>query len=201
MYAMPALIPVWFSRTRVLQVGTPLSQKLLLFDGLTCSFRSVKLRPRSPGCIACGEHPTLTATTLASYDYTAFTGQAPDDHAPAPLQIIPPAERMTAGSFAQMLGQLDTAPLAASESKHALPHGCSCPTYSGQGRQLERAASVEDVGEARRTPTISKVDAGPVRPVIVDTRPAEQYNIAHLEGNIILMLSPVLLTACVSNRV
>ena len=62
-----------------LQVGQPLVQKMLLFDGATTQFRTVKLRPRSTSCAACGEHPTITAASQAGYDYAAFTGQAPDD--------------------------------------------------------------------------------------------------------------------------
>ncbi|KAK9793435.1 hypothetical protein WJX73_000576 [Symbiochloris irregularis] len=58
----------------VTQVGTPLSQTLLLFDGMASSFRSVKIRPKRPTCAACGQQPTITADSLPAYDYTAFTG-------------------------------------------------------------------------------------------------------------------------------
>lgn len=56
------------------------------------------LRPpyRSPSCVACGASPAITAATLPSYDYAAFTGQAAaNDAAPAPLQLIPREERIT----------------------------------------------------------------------------------------------------------
>lgn len=51
---------------------------------------------RSPACVACGSAPTITAATLPSYDYAAFTGQAAaNDAAPAPLQLIPREQRIT----------------------------------------------------------------------------------------------------------
>ena len=61
------------------QVGQPLVQRLLLFDGASSTMRTVKLRPKRPQCLACGERPSITAASLAAYDYGAFTGQAPDD--------------------------------------------------------------------------------------------------------------------------
>ena len=60
-------------------MGDVLVQKLLLFDGAASQFRTVKLRPRNPACQACGDSPSITADSLAGYDYTAFTGQAADD--------------------------------------------------------------------------------------------------------------------------
>ena len=63
----------------VMQVGDVLVQKLLLFDGAASHFRTVKLRPRNAACKACGDSPSITAESLAGYDYTAFTGQAADD--------------------------------------------------------------------------------------------------------------------------
>ena len=67
-------------KTAVVQVGDVLVQKLLLFDGTSTEFRTVKLRPRNPACQSCGTSPSITAQTLVAYDYTAFTGQAADDN-------------------------------------------------------------------------------------------------------------------------
>lgn len=51
---------------------------------------------RSPACVACGSAPAITAATLPSYDYAAFTGQAAaNDAAPAPLQLIAREDRIT----------------------------------------------------------------------------------------------------------
>ena len=71
-----------------LQVGDVLVQKLLLFDGAASQFRMVKLRPRNPACKACGDSPSITAGSLAAYDYTAFTGQAADDKGAACCQPL-----------------------------------------------------------------------------------------------------------------
>lgn len=54
-----------------------LSQRMLLFDGSCCSFRTVRLRPRRPDCAVCGDQPSITLPLLErqGYDYQAFCGQ------------------------------------------------------------------------------------------------------------------------------
>ncbi|PRW57410.1 Adenylyltransferase and sulfurtransferase MOCS3 [Chlorella sorokiniana] len=85
-------------------VGDTLSRRLLAIDCAAGRFHSVKLRAKSPACIACGTSPTITAATLPSYDYAAFTGQAAaNDAAPAPLQLIPRGERITPRELQQRL--------------------------------------------------------------------------------------------------
>lgn len=57
---------------------------------------------RSPTCVACGASPAITAATLPTYDYAAFTGQAAsNDAAPTPLQLIPREERITPAELRQ----------------------------------------------------------------------------------------------------
>ncbi len=69
----------------ILGVGEPLVGRLLLFDALGMSFRTLKAR-KDPACPLCGEHPTLHALI----DYEAFcgipqtNGLAQDDAAPVP---------------------------------------------------------------------------------------------------------------------
>jgi adenylyltransferase/sulfurtransferase len=61
---------------------TSLSSKLLLFDGSSCSFRSVRLRPRNAKeCAVCGDHPSITKETLEkqSLDYQLFCGSTNHD--------------------------------------------------------------------------------------------------------------------------
>ncbi len=53
----------------------PYSQKLLLFNGLEGSFRTVKLRPRQVSCAVCGDSPSVTKLV----DYVQFCGSAADD--------------------------------------------------------------------------------------------------------------------------
>jgi adenylyltransferase/sulfurtransferase len=51
-----------------------LSQRMLLFDGLSSSVRNVKLRGKNNLCEVCGEKPTITMKSLKErlYDYTTF---------------------------------------------------------------------------------------------------------------------------------
>ena len=58
---------------------------------------------RSPDCLACGTAPAITASTLPTYDYTAFTGLRPTDAAPTPLTLIPRQERLSATELQAML--------------------------------------------------------------------------------------------------
>lgn len=56
----------------------------------------VSMRCRSPECVACGSAPAITAASLPSYDYAAFTGQAAaNDGPPAPLRLLSPEQRLT----------------------------------------------------------------------------------------------------------
>ncbi len=43
----------------ILQIGDPLTGRLLLFEGLDMKFREVRLR-KNPKCVLCGENPTVT---------------------------------------------------------------------------------------------------------------------------------------------
>ena len=61
----------------LLGIGEPLVGRLLLFDALGMSFRTVKLR-WDPACPVCGERPTVTELI----DYEAFCGLAPGQAPP-----------------------------------------------------------------------------------------------------------------------
>ncbi len=56
----------------VLQVGEPLTGRLLAFDALSTEFRELKLR-RDPECVACGDEATFTGFI----DYEQFCGTKP----------------------------------------------------------------------------------------------------------------------------
>ncbi|XP_064086408.1 adenylyltransferase and sulfurtransferase MOCS3-like isoform X1 [Macrobrachium nipponense] len=56
-------------------MGTTLSQKLLLFDGLEGMFRTVKLRGHKNSCEVCGDNPTVTQLI----DYEQFCGSRASD--------------------------------------------------------------------------------------------------------------------------
>ncbi len=57
----------------ILGAGSPLLNRLLLFDALGMKFRELKLR-RDPQCPVCGEHPTVTQLI----DYENFCGITPE---------------------------------------------------------------------------------------------------------------------------
>ncbi len=57
---------------RILGVGNPLVNRLLLIDALTMEFRTMKTR-RDPNCPLCGDNPTVTELI----DYDMFCGSAP----------------------------------------------------------------------------------------------------------------------------
>lgn len=60
----------------ILGGGTPLVERLLLFDAWNMKFRELKLR-RNPACPLCGDHPTIKSLI----DYEAFCGVS-TAHAP-----------------------------------------------------------------------------------------------------------------------
>lgn len=60
------------------------------------------LERRSPGCVACGDAPTITATSLPTYDYASFTGQPANDAAPV-VALLPRKDRVTAAQLAARL--------------------------------------------------------------------------------------------------
>lgn len=78
-------------------VGQPMSRKLLVMDALTARFHVVKLRAKSPACVACGGDSIskLTKETIEDYDYAAFTGQVQNDGPLPPLRLLDPSDRCT----------------------------------------------------------------------------------------------------------
>lgn len=56
----------------LLGIGTPMTRRLLVYDGLECTFRTLKRRP-DPKCPLCG--PDATITELVAYDETCAARQ------------------------------------------------------------------------------------------------------------------------------
>lgn len=52
-----------------------LSQRLLLYDALETTFRTIKLRPRNKECTMCGDSPTVRELA----DYEQFCGSQAHD--------------------------------------------------------------------------------------------------------------------------
>ena len=65
-------------------IGEPLVGRLLLFDALAMTFRTLKVR-RDPNCPVCGDHPTVTELI----DYEAFCGIPQAQAAEARAEPVP----------------------------------------------------------------------------------------------------------------
>jgi adenylyltransferase/sulfurtransferase len=136
--------------------GDVLSGRLLLFDALAARFTSIKLRGKAPGCIACGPHPQITRDSIATYDYTAFTGgQRANDGAPAPLKVLPPEQRITPLQLRDMLQPAGRSQAAAEHQQE--------PEAAGNAEEGSPAAAGAGL-------------------VLLDVRPLEQFAVMALPG-------------------
>lgn len=98
-------------------VGQVLAGKLLLYDALAGRFTTIKLRGKVAGCIACSNQAVISRSSVASYDYTSFTGgQQASDGAPTPLEVLPAQQRITAKQLHDRLAEAAAAPGTADES-------------------------------------------------------------------------------------
>ena len=71
----------------ILGIGTPLKNRVLLFDALQLRFRELKLR-KNPDCPVCGTHPTIHA--LIDYqEFCGLRGEAAEPEPPAGEEITP----------------------------------------------------------------------------------------------------------------
>lgn len=74
--------------------GEPLSGKLLLFDGLSSSFRTIKMRPKRKDCAICSDHPVIT--TLINYEQ--FCGMKANDK-DSGVHLLTEIDRITVEKF------------------------------------------------------------------------------------------------------
>ncbi|XP_071505068.1 adenylyltransferase and sulfurtransferase MOCS3-like [Diadema antillarum] len=81
-------------------LGTSYSQKLLVFDGLDGSFRTIRLRPKKATCVVCGEVPSVTELI----DYEEFCGASATDKC-LRVHLLKAEDRISAESLAAKLGQ------------------------------------------------------------------------------------------------
>ena len=70
------------------------SQRLLMFDALSGTFRTIKLRPRQSTCVVCGDSPSITQLI----DYEQFCGAVASDKVYHTHQL-PYADVMVASYF------------------------------------------------------------------------------------------------------
>lgn len=73
-----------------------LAGTLLLYDGLACSFRRIKLRGRKDECAVCGSAPTLTKLI----DYEQFCGMRASDK-DSSLSLLKRDERMSVSEYSE----------------------------------------------------------------------------------------------------
>jgi adenylyltransferase/sulfurtransferase len=86
-------------------VGDCSANKLLMFDGMSTSFRSLKLRPRQgKTCIVCGSKPEITRENLGTYDYEGKCGGPMHDKEGLALKVLPDSNRL---SCQALKGKLD----------------------------------------------------------------------------------------------
>ncbi|KAI8480580.1 Molybdenum cofactor synthesis protein 3 [Branchiostoma belcheri] len=74
------------------------SQRLLLFDALDGTFRTIKLRPRQASCVVCGDAPTVTQLQ----DYEQFCGAKACDKTQS-LRILQDNERISVQEYHTVL--------------------------------------------------------------------------------------------------
>ena len=70
--------------------------KLLVFDGLLCTFKTIKLRKRQLSCVVCGDNPCIVADKLPQYE--EFCGSTATDKCMA-LKILSPEDRITSVDY------------------------------------------------------------------------------------------------------
>lgn len=73
-------------------------QKMLLFDGQEGTFRTIKLRPKQPNCIVCGQRPEITELI----DYQQFCGSRPDDKEKS-LSLLGCEDRISVQEYKEVL--------------------------------------------------------------------------------------------------
>ncbi|XP_018495572.1 adenylyltransferase and sulfurtransferase MOCS3 [Galendromus occidentalis] len=72
--------------------------RLVMFDGLSGSHRTFRLRDRDPQCAVCGDEPTVSELI----DYDAFCGSSACDKIPS-LKILAPQDRYSPEEFKERL--------------------------------------------------------------------------------------------------
>lgn len=83
--------------TKIVQdFDSVLAGKLLIYDALETTFRTVKLRGRKKNCDICGENPSITKLI----DYEQFCGMKATDK-DSNLNILSPSDRVTVEEFSE----------------------------------------------------------------------------------------------------
>uniref|UniRef100_A0A3Q1EXR4 Adenylyltransferase and sulfurtransferase MOCS3 n=1 Tax=Acanthochromis polyacanthus TaxID=80966 RepID=A0A3Q1EXR4_9TELE len=124
--------------------GSSCSQQLVMFDAQDARFRSIKLRPKQPGCAVCGENPSVTQLV----DYEAFCGSAATDKC-CKLNLLSRDQRITVQDYKSILDNagphllLDVRPLVEVDICH-LPFSLNIPLSSLEDRKSEHLQLLQE---------------------------------------------------------
>ncbi|CAL4148384.1 unnamed protein product, partial [Meganyctiphanes norvegica] len=80
------------------ETGTPLAQKMLMFDGLEGTFRTIKLRGKQPLCEVCGDNPTIKHLI----DYEQFCGASANDK-DNDISLLPKNRRISVEDYKALI--------------------------------------------------------------------------------------------------
>ena len=147
-----------------------LSSKLLLLDGSSSTFRSVKLRARNPLCAVCGDHPSITLETLEAHslDYQLFCGSANHDGPVAPAAAATAADSASAAGSATAPAKVPTVSVRKLQEALGIPLQ---PSHAPAAVSLDVSA-----------PASSSSSATPAAPLLIDVREPVQFRICALPG-------------------
>ncbi|XP_028251053.1 adenylyltransferase and sulfurtransferase MOCS3 [Parambassis ranga] len=117
--------------------GSSCGQQLVMFDAQDARFRSIRLRPKQPGCAVCGENASVTQLL----DYEAFCGSAATDKC-RKLNLLSTNQRITVQEYKSILDNagphllLDVRPLVEVDICH-LPLSLNIPLSSLEDRKSD----------------------------------------------------------------
>ncbi|XP_038049804.1 adenylyltransferase and sulfurtransferase MOCS3-like isoform X2 [Patiria miniata] len=155
-----------------LGISVSFSQKLLLVDGLDGSLRTIKLRPKQPGCAVCGTQPSVKNLI----DYEQFCGASATDKCVS-LHLLSPEDRISVDNLSSILQEenvvtslvlLDVRPAVEFEICR-LPHFINIPI-----NDLGKSDCVDLI----RREAVNRADTGEKAQVLVICRRGNDSQIA-----------------------
>ncbi|XP_066345730.1 adenylyltransferase and sulfurtransferase MOCS3-like isoform X1 [Miscanthus floridulus] len=86
------------------RVGEPLCGRMLHFDALSSSFKTVnKIHQRSSTCTVCGDNSNLTQDTFVMFDYDSFAQSTKSSKPTAIQNLLPKNARITCREYKRVL--------------------------------------------------------------------------------------------------
>lgn len=82
----------------IVGMGDVLAGRLLIFDGLSCQFRNIRIRSKRANCHVCSSQPLITELV----DYEIFCGMHANDKE-VPLQLLEPEQRISVTEYTTSL--------------------------------------------------------------------------------------------------